>query len=73
MLDIDLHGFTVREAEEIFHSKLNESRLQKRLIEVNFITGIGDIQARLKELAHEQDLYFYVPMHNRGCIVIEFE
>ena len=73
MLDIDLHGMTIKEAEEVFHQQLNECRMENRLIEVNFITGIGDIQARFKEMAAEQGLHFYVPMHNRGCIVIEFE
>lgn len=73
MDSLDLHGKKVAEAEKIFFDYLDKARLSKKLIEVNFITGTGLIQNRFLALSKEHDLNAYVPMHNRGCIVIEFE
>ncbi len=73
MESLDLHGKKVAEAESIFFDYLDKARLGKRLIEVNFITGTGLIQTRYLALAKEHQCNAYIPMHNRGCIVIEFE
>lgn len=73
MKQIDMHGRQVKEAEEVFYQHLNEARLKNELIEVTFVTGTGAIQVALKKLCAAQDLYHYVPLANRGCIVIEFE
>ena len=64
---------TVKAAEELFYSLLNETRLKQGELEVTFVTGVGLIQGRLKELAAEHSLNHYVPMHNRGCLVVEIE
>ena len=71
--EIDTHGLSLKAAEELFYSTLNEVRLKKTELEVTFITGVGRIQSRFKELSQEHDLNHYVPMNNRGCIVVEFE
>ena len=71
--ELDLHGLLVAEAEKVFFDKLNTSRLRKTLEVICFITGTGLIRERLLALAKEQDLYHYIPMANRGCVVIEFE
>jgi DNA-nicking Smr family endonuclease len=73
MKQIDMHGKRIAEVEEIFFTLLNESRMKAKLIEVMFITGTGAIQEWLKQKSSEQDLYHYVVMANRGCIVVEFE
>jgi DNA-nicking Smr family endonuclease len=70
---IDLHGKKVADAEALFNEWLNRSRLERRLFEIQFITGNGKIHSRLKALASHHDLYHYVPLSNRGVIVIEFE
>ena len=70
---LDLHGKTVAESEAIFNDWLNRSRMGKRLIEIEFITGPGKIHSRLRALAQASDLYHYVPLNNRGCLVVEFE
>ena len=69
----DLHGLKVSESEALFMKYLNEARVSGKIVEVNFITGTGKIQERLKKLALENDLNSYVPLSNRGCIVVEFE
>ena len=71
--DIDLHGKTVAEAERIFEEWLNRSRVDGHLIEMQFIVGTGKIMDRLKGLAKEYGLNAYVPLGNRGCLVVEFE
>ena len=73
MIELDLHGMTVEEAAYVFFSRLNESRLHKKRIEVNFITGIGKLRNALEELAEHHKLHFYIPMNNAGSIVVEFE
>ena len=73
MKSIDLHGRTVAEAVAVFEDWLNRSRMDGKLIEIQFIVGTGKIMDRLKELATREGLYAYVPMANRGCLVIEFE
>ena len=73
MKQIDLHGKRLKEAEEIFHTLLNQTRMTGKNQETLFITGTGPIQEMLKKLAKEQELNAYVPMANRGCIVVEFE
>ncbi len=73
MKQIDMHGKRVADAEKAFDTLLNEARLGKKLIEITFVTGTGAIQEMLKRRASEQDLYHYIPLANRGCIVIEFE
>ena len=73
MVELDLHGLKVAEAEKVFFDRLNTSRLAKSLEVVSFITGTGLIRERLLVLAKENDLYHYVPLANRGCVVIEFE
>lgn len=73
MKEIDVHGKNVQETEAIFYDLLNQSRIEKKLVEINFITGTGILQKRLQALATENDLYFYSPLHNRGCVIIEFE
>ena len=73
MVEVDLHGLKVAEAEKVFYDRLNTSRLAKSLEVVSFITGTGLIRERLLVLAKENDLYHYSPLANRGCVVIEFE
>lgn len=63
----------VKEAEDLFYALLNETRLKGQELEVTFITGVGLIQNRLKELAVENALNHYVPMNNRGCLIVEIE
>ncbi len=70
---IDLHGYTLAAAEKVFDKYLDRARMEKKLIEVHFITGTGKIQVRFKELAESLELYHYYPLNNRGVIVIEFE
>lgn len=72
-LNLDLHGKTQAETEEVFMKQLDEARLKKAMIEVTFITGIGVLQRKLKALAEEQGLEWHVVMANPGCIVIYFE
>jgi hypothetical protein len=69
----DLHGKRVAEAEDFFHQILGEVRMKRSTEEVTFITGTGVIQEKIKELATQQGLNVYVPMSNRGVIVVEFE
>jgi DNA-nicking Smr family endonuclease len=71
--ELDLHGYTVAAAERVFEKYLDRARIEKKLIEVHFITGTGKIQVRFKELATQLELYHYYPLNNRGVIVIEFE
>ncbi len=73
MKNIDLHGKTVKEAEAVFDEYLNRARMERQLIEIQFITGNGKIQTRLKELVKLHDIHSYVPLNNAGCIVIEFQ
>lgn len=73
MKDIDLHGKRLLEAEKIFEAQLNDARLKSKWIEIQFITGAGPIRDRILALAQEHGLHHYIPMHNRGCIVVEFE
>ena len=73
MKSIDLHGYKVADTEKFFYDQLNAARLKSTLVEVMCITGTGVIRERLLALAKENDLNHYVPMSNRGCIVIEFE
>jgi len=73
MREYDLHGKRLKEAEDLFYEILNAVRLQGKAQEVNFITGSGVIQERFKVMAAEQDLNAYIPLANRGCIVVEFE
>jgi hypothetical protein len=73
MKSYDLHGKRLKEAEDLFYEILNEVRMKREPLEVNFITGTGVIQNRYKEMAAEQDLNAHIPMANRGCIVVEFE
>jgi hypothetical protein len=69
----DLHGKRLTEAEEFFHQILGEIRMKRASEEVAFITGSGVIQGRIKDLATQEGLTAYVPMNNRGIIVVEFE
>ena len=71
--EIDLHGRRVAEAEEVFFEVLNEVRMKGKPREVVFITGPGKIQERFKGLAKEHDLNAYIPLANRGCLIVEFE
>jgi hypothetical protein len=73
MRQIDMHGKRLKDAEELFYRLLDEVRLKKAEEEIFFITGIGPIQDMLKKLSKEQGLNHYVPLANRGCIVVEFE
>ena len=73
MKQIDMHGKRLLEAEQLFYGLLDEVRLKRGEQEVLFITGTGAIQEMLKRLADEQGLNWYVPLANRGCIVVEFE
>ncbi len=73
MLELDLHGKKVDEAESVFFDHLNNSRLKDVLEVVCFITGHGLIRERFLELAKKHELYHYLPLANRGCVVIEFE
>lgn len=68
-----MHGKRLKEAEDLFYAILDETRLKKGEQEVLFITGSGAIRDMLQRLAREQELNAYVPMSNRGCIVVEFE
>lgn len=70
---IDTHGMTVLQAETIFDKLLSEIRLKREEVEVTFVTGTGLVQLRLKDLATANDLNFYVPLNNRGVLVVEFE
>ena len=71
--EIDLHGWKLQEAEKLFFDLLNEARIKRVLIEKLFITGTGAIRERYRELADAHDCRYYIPMANRGCIVVEFE
>ena len=73
MKELDLHGKKVADAEALFFDYLNNSRLADELKVICFVTGHGLIRERLLVLAKEHELYHYVPMANRGCVVIEFE
>jgi len=70
---IDLHGYLVSAAAQVFFQKLNQARMDNKLVEINFITGSGKIQQKFIELATQNELKHYIPMQNRGCIIIEFE
>ena len=71
--EYDLHGMRLKEAEDFFYEILNDVRLKRKSLEINFITGTGVIQNRIKEMAAAQDLTAYIPLANRGCIIVEFE
>lgn len=73
MEEYDLHGKTVKEAEELFMSFLNRLRLARGHQRVSFITGVGAIQARFITLCEETGLEYEIPFHNRGVIQIKFE
>lgn len=73
MKELDLHGKRVADAEALFFDHLNNSRLKDVLEVICFITGQGLIRERLLAMAKEHELYHYVPLANRGCVVIEFE
>ena len=70
---IDIHGKNQVETEDLFMGYLNESRLKNEMKEVTFITGVGVLQKKLKNMATEQGLEWHIPMSNPGCIVIYFE
>lgn len=71
--EIDLHGYLLADAERVFYEFLNEARLNKKAKEVTFITGTGKIQERLMRLGRENDVHSYIPLANRGCLIMEFE
>lgn len=71
--EIDLHGWKLADAEKLFYELLNEARFQRKIIERLFITGTGVIRERFLVLAKEHDCHAYIPLANRGCIIVEFE
>lgn len=75
MKTVNLHGARVEEADKAFHEALNEARLKHTTVEREFIVGRGRgiIRHRMIELATLHGVYVYVPMHNEGVVVIEFE
>jgi len=71
--EIDLHGYLLVDAERVFFDFLNEARLKNKAKEVTFITGTGKIQELLMRLGKENEVHSYIPLANRGCLIMEFE
>jgi len=73
MREFDLHGMRWDEAETLFHKLLGEIRSERKMESVLFITGVGVLQGKLRELAHSLGLETEVPTNNTGRIIIHFE
>lgn len=69
----DLHGLLLEDLDQLFDKYIYKAFIENKQ-SVKFITGSGKLQKRIIELC---DLFYgfsyYIPMHNRGEIVVMFD
>ena len=73
MIKIDLHGYTVKEAIDVFNGLLNMVRVKNETQIYHFITGQGPIQKNLIKLSEEYDLECSKMISNPGILIVYFE
>ena len=73
MITIDLHGYKIKEAIDVFNGLLNMVRVKNETQIYHFITGQGPIQDNLIILAKEYDLECSKMISNPGILMVYFE